>query len=315
MQRIRTRRNKAEDAFNALDRLLVIKSGESGGTLTRCFQKRKNSCPLFDLNYVSKLRFEKAYETFNARDEDERRKRSAGAALRFYNQAMLTEVPALLGAIPEITASIEPELKLAKTKFKAGEQIEVRFTAPACFSSRSWVGIVQSAIPHGSEEVNLREQTGQMSFLKRQEQGELGFIAPTEPGEYDLRMNNSGTGREVQSISFTVKSNKPRSVPFIEAQKSVFTTEEQISFEYAVLLPKSRWIIGVAKESSPVVKPMSFLPGLSLRGDGNDYVPKLKPGNYEIRIVQIRVEAQVGHPKFGSIIYEKVLAKDSFIVE
>lgn len=48
-----------------------------------------------------------------------------------------------------------------------------------------------------------------MSFLRRQERGEMTFKAPDKSGQYDLRMNNSGTGREVKSIGFSVESNSP----------------------------------------------------------------------------------------------------------
>jgi len=129
MQRIRTRRNKAEDAFNALDKLLVIRSGGLGGTLTRCFQKRKDSCPMFDLNYVSNIKFDEAFNIWDTRDPDGGANKHSGEALRFFNSKLLVEVPALLKAVPELTAATNPSLQLGKTTFEPGTQITVKFTA------------------------------------------------------------------------------------------------------------------------------------------------------------------------------------------
>ena len=312
LQRIRTRRNKAEDAFKALDKLLVIKSDGSSGTLTRCFLKKKNSCPLFDLNYVSKVDFDDKYETFNIRDENERRVRGSAEALLFFNKALQNKVPNLLrGSDLETTASVKPELRLTKTSFKPGENIKVKFAVSPCYGSGSWAGIIPSSVSHGSAKANFNENLS-MDHLYQKTEGELNFKAPENPGSYDIRMNNSATGREVTSIAFTVLRKKPRSIPYIITQKRVFTTEEKIVFEYAVLLPKSRWIIGLAKDSSPLLKPIKFFRG---RGYGTDSFNKLPPGKYEVRILQMHMETQVGPPKLGKIIYEKILAKDSFVVK
>ncbi len=100
------------------------------------------------------------------------------------------------------------ELWLDKTRFAPGEEIQVHFTALATFSSGAWVGIIPSDVPHGSEATN-DENDVDYDYLEGQVSGVLSFLAPMEPGSYDLRMQDSDSsdGQEVASVTFEVSGN------------------------------------------------------------------------------------------------------------
>ena len=97
------------------------------------------------------------------------------------------------------------ELRLEKTQFAPGESIRVSFTASPDFAANAWVGIIPSAVPHGSEPVNDQNDSTYQHLNKRAS-GELTFAAPTQPGSYDFRMNDcDDNGKEVASVSFSVE--------------------------------------------------------------------------------------------------------------
>ena len=95
-------------------------------------------------------------------------------------------------------------LKVDKIHFKPGESIQVHFTAPANLPSNAWVGIIPSTIPHGSESENDKNDLT-YQYLSKKTSGTLTFKAPTKPGLYDFRMNDSDSnGKEIATVSFSV---------------------------------------------------------------------------------------------------------------
>jgi uncharacterized protein YfaS (alpha-2-macroglobulin family) len=97
------------------------------------------------------------------------------------------------------------KLWLSKTTFKPGEKIVVNFTAPSKYEDHAWIGIVPSDIPHGKESDNDEHDVA-YQYLNKKTSGFFTFTAPTEPGNYDFRMNDSDSnGNEVASVSFTIK--------------------------------------------------------------------------------------------------------------
>ena len=96
------------------------------------------------------------------------------------------------------------QLTLNKQSFKAGEQIQVSFRAPAGLDRSAWVGIIPSNIPHGDEDLNdAHDITYQ--YLEGRTSGTLVFAAPTA-GYWDLRMHSTDTrGVEIASVSFTTR--------------------------------------------------------------------------------------------------------------
>jgi len=102
-------------------------------------------------------------------------------------------------------SEIQPGLRLDKTTFVPGEEILVYFTAPSWYPPQAWVGLIPSDVPHGDATVN-DEYDIDYRYLEGQTSGVLTFTAPTEPGSYDLRMNDTDQdGKEVASITFQVE--------------------------------------------------------------------------------------------------------------
>lgn len=101
----------------------------------------------------------------------------------------------------EIAAS---SLSLNGSVYKPGEKITLHFTAAATFDKNAWIGIVPSEIQHGEEALNDQHDLTYQS-VDGKTSGDMTFYAPSTPGRYDFRMNDTDSGgKEVTSVSFTV---------------------------------------------------------------------------------------------------------------
>jgi hypothetical protein len=103
-------------------------------------------------------------------------------------------------------ADMSPSIVIQKTNYSPGEQIQVRFTAPSSYASDAWIGIIPSSVSHGSEANNDMYDIAYI-YIQKRTNGTMVFVAPSQPGSYDLRMHTTdNNGVEVFSVSFTVKS-------------------------------------------------------------------------------------------------------------
>ncbi|HUE83415.1 MAG TPA: hypothetical protein VMM84_14975 [Pyrinomonadaceae bacterium] len=201
MVRYQSRRNLAEDAHRSLEEL--FRPGANGSWL-QCIATLSLGCGQFDtvrkeLKVPDFAQVTFYGDRFDLATADQPGR--WGPALQYLTPVMQT-ISKNLSAV-EIN-EIKPSLALAKTSFKPGEEIKVRFTAPSCYPPRSWIGIVGSEIAHGSETTNAANASGR-ELLRRLERGEKIFKAPEKEGSYDLRMNDSASGREVAVVSFKVE--------------------------------------------------------------------------------------------------------------
>lgn len=99
------------------------------------------------------------------------------------------------------------DLKLDKEVYAPGETIKVDFTADKNWETNAWIGIIPSDIAHGSEGENDMHDLS-YQFIQNKASGTMEFVAPFEPGKYDIRMHdadNESTGIEVAYVSFEVK--------------------------------------------------------------------------------------------------------------
>jgi hypothetical protein len=194
LQRIQIRRNKAEDAYTALDKLIVIDS-QGAGKMTRCLMKLNQTCTSLDINYASKLNVPKhvEVESFAFVTEADKRK-SWGQALLTIN-ANLPTVERWLQDTPRLETSPQASLRLEKAAFEPDEQFNVRFTAPSCLPHGSFVAIAAGT--------NFRSEK---LLIRNAENGTFSFKAPTEPGNYSVRMINPYSENEVTSVGIRVGS-------------------------------------------------------------------------------------------------------------
>jgi hypothetical protein len=108
-------------------------------------------------------------------------------------------------AAPGPEVKIPATLSLGRDVYAPGDPINLVFMAPIGLSDDAWIGIVPSAVPHGNEEVNDQNDIS-YQHLGGATSGIMEFVAPSAPGSYDLRMNESDKGgRELASITFTVQ--------------------------------------------------------------------------------------------------------------
>lgn len=101
---------------------------------------------------------------------------------------------------------VQPTLKIPKRSYRPGESIEIEFQVPGYFPRNAWIGILPTSVEHGSEEVSDRERLSQ-KYLEGSPSGVITLYAPSEEGDYDIRMNDSDVeGVEVASETFSVKA-------------------------------------------------------------------------------------------------------------
>jgi hypothetical protein len=117
----------------------------------------------------------------------------------------LATISFVVEAIPQ--QNLPNTITLDKTTYIAGEAIVVKYTSEAGMDKNAWIGIVPSDIEHGLEAINDKHDLSYV-YLNGNNNSTLNMVAPTEPGSYDLRMNESASkqgAKELTFITITVK--------------------------------------------------------------------------------------------------------------
>lgn len=94
-----------------------------------------------------------------------------------------------------------------KTEYNAGEQITIKYTSQAGMDKNAWIGIVPSDIEHGTEATNDMHDVS-FVYMNGKNNATVTMVAPSKPGSYDLRMNESDSkagAKELTSVTITVK--------------------------------------------------------------------------------------------------------------
>ncbi|MDD5285652.1 MAG: hypothetical protein PHD54_07315 [Desulfuromonadaceae bacterium] len=102
----------------------------------------------------------------------------------------------------------ELSLSVDKTSVGPGESVTVVFSVNPPLPSNAWIGIIPSHLPHGSESTNDQNDLA-YQYLQGRTMGSMTFTAPTKPGTYDLRFNNTDdNGVELAFVSFAVRGER-----------------------------------------------------------------------------------------------------------
>jgi|GEM_PF-1347914 len=118
-----------------------------------------------------------------------------------------TEVASVTFRVEHTSKGIS--LQLDKGIYRPSENIRVTFSAPASFANTAWIGIIPSAVPHGSEAQNDKHDLS-YQYLRKKTAGQLIFRAPDASGKYDIRMHDSDSnGTEVATVPFQVAASNP----------------------------------------------------------------------------------------------------------
>lgn len=111
----------------------------------------------------------------------------------------------------KVTGPVKPlvgnAIRLNKSRFAPAEPITITVSIKAedKLDETAWVGIVPSAVEHGSEPINDQHNLG-YKYLGKSLYGQTTLPAPNAPGFYDLRLNNSDTdGKELAFVTFVVE--------------------------------------------------------------------------------------------------------------
>ncbi len=206
--RYQNRRNQAEDIYLLMKDLY---SSNETGSWARCTGKLSIACGAFRTTATGRVP-DFAQVTFYGDNFDlavADRPGEWGRAVQYFNGVFST-LSKNLAAIN--IREISPTIRVAKSRVKPSEEFDADFTTPACYSPDSWIGIVKSSVPHGSEATNSNN-TSRKQRLQRRQEGQTRFAAPHEPGSYDLRMNDPVSGKEVASVTFRVEPDAVETPP------------------------------------------------------------------------------------------------------
>ena len=100
-------------------------------------------------------------------------------------------------AVTTSSATIE----LDKVQYSAGSTITVTFSGASDLESTAWVGVIPSTIEHGSEATNDENDTS-YAYLGGKASGTVTLVAPSEPGNYDVRLSESDDS-EAGELTYT----------------------------------------------------------------------------------------------------------------
>ena len=111
-------------------------------------------------------------------------------------------------------------LSINKSIVAPGEEFTVSFSASPALPENAWIGIVPSNIQHGSETVNDQHDLT-YQYIQRRTSGTMVFKAPTTPGSFDIRFNDTdNNGLELAFVSFTVTAQAPAYPPAISQNEA-----------------------------------------------------------------------------------------------
>ncbi len=119
--------------------------------------------------------------------------------IRMHDDEFGKEVTYVTFEVKESTGALE----LNKKKYKTGEAIKVKFTAPTWFSKDAWVGLMRSSVPHNNVKLGDKHDLEKYTIDNRLN-GVMVFTVYLYNGEYDIRMFDSKDGSEITSVTFTV---------------------------------------------------------------------------------------------------------------
>ncbi len=120
--------------------------------------------------------------------------------IRMHDSEMGKEVVYVSFMVKESSGSLE----LNKKKYKTGEAIKVKFSAPKWFRKNAWIGLIRSSVPHDDEKLNDKHDLEKYTIDSRIN-GIMVFTVYLYKGKYDLRMFDSKGGSEVASVTFVVE--------------------------------------------------------------------------------------------------------------
>ena len=132
-------------------------------------------------------------------------------------------------------------LAISKNRFEPSEQIQLNFSASPNYPEKSWIGMFNADLPHDGMRKNSDREYA-YHYLMKKTNGQFVYKAPTKEGNYDFRMFDRSSGKELATLPFSVVVNSEVADLFLA--KSAFEPNEKINLEFTAssLYPEKSWI-------------------------------------------------------------------------
>lgn len=129
-------------------------------------------------------------------------------------------------------------LKTDKAEVLTGQAITVTLTSGGGLDQTAWIGVIPSAVPHGTESGNDANDVD-YQYIKK-DTSVYSFTAPVKAGSYDFRL--SFKGKELATTTFTVLT--PHYDAKLTLPKTTFLPGDDVvlTFQVAQPLPQGAWI-------------------------------------------------------------------------
>lgn len=190
-----------------------------------------------------------------------------------------------------MAGALQADVQLNKEVYFPGDEIEVTALAVGLTDS-AWVGVIPTTVPHGKEADN---DAADLGYMHLKEASRVYLIAPKEPGEYDVRLNDSDEdGKELASRTFKVEAdpNPVESAAILWKPEGKLEpgSAVEIPFEAPIGYPRHAWIgivpskvpHGLEFDADPVNLGYEYLKSRS-RGKADLKLP-VEPGEYDVRM-------------------------------
>ncbi len=187
-------------------------------------------------------------------------------------------------------------LKTTQSQYNLGEPITVMFAVDSTtnLEKTAWIGLLQASNPHGSATENDKFDLA-YEYLEGRREGSMTFKAPDEPGDYDMRLHDSETGKEITSVAFKVTGSlKPLVGNALRLNKTRYAANEEIIITVSIKAEdkkdESAWlgIVPAAVDHGDEENNDRYNLGYKFLGKllyGQTILPAPKaPGLYDIRL-------------------------------
>jgi hypothetical protein len=161
-----------------------------------------------------------------------------------------TAVPPTQGIPPQelITATVQPEMDATATaeggdtlpamieltlnaqNFDPGEEIHLRYVVTGTLDEHAWIGLFAASVPYQAQQGTSHESEIDHQYLLGNTSGTLTFVAPQEPGSYDLRLfDKDNNGQLLSKIAFTVGETQSASSVSSECNGTAFQYDASLA--------------------------------------------------------------------------------------
>ena len=134
-------------------------------------------------------------------------------------------------------------ISIEKNIYIPGEKIIIHINDVSYLDYSSWIGIIASAIEHGSVSINDKNDLS-YKYFRNAKNGRIIMYAPFVPDNYDLRINDKTKNPgEVGYLSFKVKGLVGKG-PKLMLEKTTFRRNEEIALRFIAdnSFDKSAWV-------------------------------------------------------------------------